>query len=83
MALGTSPTPSCTCMGSASPARTLPHVRVVKVRGAHALNYSAPTLLAALVEAHLTDQPITAAAPAGSLEFLDVGVAAAQPRRGE
>ena len=31
----------------------LPHVEAVKVHGAHALNYSAPELVAALIEAHL------------------------------
>jgi pimeloyl-ACP methyl ester carboxylesterase len=36
----------------------LPHVQAVKVPGAHALNYSDPELVAALVEAHLHDAPL-------------------------
>ncbi len=36
----------------------LPHVDAVKVPGAHALNYSAPDLIAELIEAHLADGPL-------------------------
>lgn len=36
----------------------LPHVRVVVVPGAHALNFSAPELIAALVDAHMTQAPL-------------------------
>jgi pimeloyl-ACP methyl ester carboxylesterase len=36
----------------------LPHVDVVTVPGAHALNYSAPELIAELVEAHLSGEPL-------------------------
>ena len=36
----------------------LPHVDVVEVPGAHALNYSAPELIAELIEAHLADAPL-------------------------
>ena len=38
----------------------LPHVDAVKVPGAHALNYSAPELIAELIEAHLADEPLAA-----------------------
>jgi pimeloyl-ACP methyl ester carboxylesterase len=38
----------------------LPHVDVVVVPGAHALNYSAPALIAELIEAHITGAPLTA-----------------------
>lgn len=37
----------------------LPHVDIVKVPGAHALNYSAPELIAELIEAHLAGAPLT------------------------
>jgi len=39
----------------------LPHVRAVKVAGAHALNFSRPDVVAALIEAHLHDRPLTSA----------------------
>jgi pimeloyl-ACP methyl ester carboxylesterase len=42
----------------------LPHVEAVKVPGAHALNYSRPALVAALVEALLTGRPPETAAGA-------------------
>ena len=53
----------------------LPHVDAVRVHGAHALNYSHPTLIAALVEAHLSGQPLsTSVAPEeGTVERLEVG----------
>ena len=35
----------------------LPNVQAVKVRGAHALNYSKPELIASLIEAHLAGRP--------------------------
>lgn len=38
----------------------LPHVDVVVVPGAHALNFSAPELIAELIEAHITGEPLTA-----------------------
>ena len=37
----------------------LPHVEAVKVHGAHALNYSHPELIASLIEAHLSGQPLS------------------------
>ena len=43
----------------------LPHVEAVRVHGAHALNHSDPTLIAALIEAHLTGQPLSASAGGG------------------
>jgi pimeloyl-ACP methyl ester carboxylesterase len=42
----------------------LPHVDVVQVSGAHALNYSAPELIAGLIEAHIEGLPLEA--PTGS-----------------
>jgi pimeloyl-ACP methyl ester carboxylesterase len=51
----------------------LPNVQAVKVRGAHALNYSEPELIASLIEAHLAGRPIASSADgAGSVEILDI-----------
>jgi pimeloyl-ACP methyl ester carboxylesterase len=51
----------------------LPHVDAVKVPGAHALNHSAPELIAELVEAHLAGEPLhTPTGPRRSVEILDV-----------
>jgi pimeloyl-ACP methyl ester carboxylesterase len=51
----------------------LPNVQAVKVRGAHALNYSEPELIASLIEAHLAGRPLaTSPAVAGSVEILDI-----------
>ena len=51
----------------------LPHVQAVKVRGAHALNFSRPELIAALIDAHLADRPLsTVTDDTGMLEILDV-----------
>jgi pimeloyl-ACP methyl ester carboxylesterase len=36
----------------------LPHVTAVRVPGAHALNFSAPELIAELIDAHLTARPL-------------------------
>jgi pimeloyl-ACP methyl ester carboxylesterase len=36
----------------------LPHVEVVRVPGAHALNYSDPQLIAELIEAHIAGEPL-------------------------
>jgi hypothetical protein len=36
----------------------LPHVRAVVVPGAHALNFRAPELVAALIDAHMTRAPL-------------------------
>jgi pimeloyl-ACP methyl ester carboxylesterase len=53
----------------------LPHVDVVEVPGAHALNYSAPELIAELIEAHLAGEPLTTwSGPRSVVEVLDVGV---------
>jgi pimeloyl-ACP methyl ester carboxylesterase len=52
----------------------LPHVVAVKVPGAHALNFSAPDLIAELVEAHIAGEPLSA--PTGqrrTVEVLAVG----------
>jgi pimeloyl-ACP methyl ester carboxylesterase len=50
----------------------LPHVRAVKVPGAHALNYSDPELIAALVEAHVDDAPLSSVdGPLSRVEVLD------------
>jgi pimeloyl-ACP methyl ester carboxylesterase len=54
----------------------MPHVRAVKVPGAHALNFSAPQLVAALIEAYLSDSPLSAAdGPLGQVEVLDIPAA--------
>ena len=49
----------------------LPNVQAVKVRGAHALNYSKPELIASLIEAHLAGRPLDTATE-GSVEILDI-----------
>jgi pimeloyl-ACP methyl ester carboxylesterase len=52
----------------------LPNVKAVKVRGAHALNYSEPELIASLIEAHVAGRPLAASAElAGGVEILDIG----------
>ena len=52
----------------------LPHVDVVRVPGAHALNYSAPDLIAELVEAHLAGAALAAdTGPRRGVEVLAVG----------
>ncbi len=52
---------------------SLPHVSAVKVPGAHALNYSAPELIAELIDAHLTDRPLLDGPHArGVAELVDV-----------
>ena len=52
----------------------LPHVDVVVVPGAHALNYSAPELIAELIEAHLADAPLaTPTGPRRVVKTVDVG----------
>jgi len=51
----------------------LPHVSAVRVPGAHALNFSAPELIAALVEAHVDNTPLhTDNGPLSVTEILDV-----------
>ena len=51
----------------------LPHVEAVKVHGAHALNYSAPELIASLIEAHLAGRPLsTSTDVAGPIEVLEI-----------
>jgi hypothetical protein len=37
----------------------LPHVDIVSVPGAHALNYSDPQLIAELIEAYLAGEPLS------------------------
>ena len=49
----------------------LPDLDVVRVPGAHALNFSAPEVLAALIDAHVSDQP-PATDPARGIEVLEV-----------
>ena len=52
----------------------LPHVDVVEVPGAHALNYSAPVLIAELIEAHLADAPlVTPSGPRRVVKTVSVG----------
>ncbi len=50
----------------------LPHVQAVKVHGAHALNYSAPDLIAHLVEAHVSGRPLVTAGPEGTFEVVPI-----------
>jgi hypothetical protein len=51
----------------------LPHVAAVRVPGAHALNFSAPQLIAALIEAHMDGSPLhTDAGPLSVSELLDI-----------
>jgi pimeloyl-ACP methyl ester carboxylesterase len=51
----------------------LPHVDAVKVPGAHALNYSAPDMIAGLIEAHLAGDPLsTSTGPRRLVEVLAV-----------
>ena len=53
----------------------LPHVDVVVVPGAHALNFSAPELIAELIEAHISGEPLTS--PTGlrrEVRTVNVGV---------
>jgi pimeloyl-ACP methyl ester carboxylesterase len=49
-----------------------PHVRAVKVPGAHALNFSAPHLVAALIEAYLNGSPLSSPGTLADVEVLDV-----------
>ena len=45
----------------------------VRVPGAHALNFSAPELIAALVEAHADDRPLhTDDGPLSVVEILEI-----------
>jgi pimeloyl-ACP methyl ester carboxylesterase len=50
----------------------LPQVQVVRVPGAHALNYSSPELIAALIEAHVAGEPLPPAEWASVVEALEV-----------
>lgn len=51
----------------------LPHVSAVRVPGAHALNFSAPELIAALVEAHVDGTAMhTDAGPLSVVEVLEI-----------
>ncbi len=50
----------------------LPHVDVVKVSGAHALNFSRPEIVAALIEAHVDGHPLEEPTRWGRAERLEV-----------
>ena len=50
--------------------RDLPHVDAVRVPGAHALNYTHPEVLAALIEAHIEGEPLTR--PTGPTSVVEV-----------
>jgi pimeloyl-ACP methyl ester carboxylesterase len=51
----------------------LPHVRAVAIPGAHALNFSRPDIVAALVKAHLTGGPLrTATGPLSGVIELEI-----------
>jgi pimeloyl-ACP methyl ester carboxylesterase len=52
----------------------LPHVDIVTVPGAHALNFSAPELIADLVEAHLHGDPLVASGRRSVVEQITVDV---------
>jgi pimeloyl-ACP methyl ester carboxylesterase len=59
--------------GRAHVLAALPHVAAVRVPGAHALNYSAPELVAALVEAHLEGTPLRVAdGPTRDVEVVEI-----------
>ncbi|HEY3484046.1 MAG TPA: alpha/beta hydrolase [Ilumatobacteraceae bacterium] len=47
----------------------LPHVDAVKIEGAHALNFSRPEIVAALIEAHVEGRPLVP--PAGSTATVE------------
>jgi pimeloyl-ACP methyl ester carboxylesterase len=54
----------------------VPHVVAVKIAGAHALNFTAPELIAELIEAHLADVPLTADhGPRRDVEIVMIGPA--------
>jgi len=51
----------------------IPHITAVKVPGAHALNFSAPELVAELIEAHIADEPlVTETGPRSVVEIIDI-----------
>jgi pimeloyl-ACP methyl ester carboxylesterase len=51
----------------------LPHVSAVRVPGAHALNFSAPELIAALIEAHVDGAPLhTTDGPLSVVELFEI-----------
>jgi pimeloyl-ACP methyl ester carboxylesterase len=51
----------------------LPHVSAVRVPGAHALNFSQPDVIAALIEAHADGTPLhTALGPLAATEILEI-----------
>ena len=52
----------------------LPYIDAVQVPGAHALNYSSPALIAALIEAHLAGQPLETLKGRG-VEAVEIGQA--------
>jgi len=52
-------------------------VDVVRVQGAHALNYSHPEILAALIDAHIEGRPLVA--PPGSTDVVEHLVVPSQP----
>lgn len=52
----------------------LPHVQAVKVPGAHALNFSAPELIAELIEAFIENQDlVTTSGPRRFVELIEIG----------
>ena len=58
----------------------LPHVDAVKVSGAHALNFSAPELVAGLIDAHVHGRPLTS--PPGSTATVEPIAVTPLPRAG-
>ena len=62
----------------------LPHVDVVQVPGAHALNFSAPELLAELIEAHSAGEPLVSpAGPRRLVRTIDVAAGLAHSPTGQ
>ena len=54
----------------------IPHITAVKVPGAHALNFSSPQLIAELIEAHISDQPLIAeSGPRSLAEIVEIAPA--------
>lgn len=65
----------------------LPHVDAVKVRGAHALDYSHPALIAGLIEAHVQERPLVGPpdgrTPSSGSRFRHARPRSRQPPRGD
>jgi pimeloyl-ACP methyl ester carboxylesterase len=52
----------------------LPHVEAVKIAGAHALNFSRPEVVAALVEGHIAGRPLSDhTGPGSTVDLIPIG----------